>query len=261
MKNIIIEVEFYSPIVFQQHTTIDWKIPSDMIFRALIHSMYRLYDDHHIKKYFELLNKGHFAISSLLLIHNKEIYIPHSGYLAYSTLDEKIIDSRDIKSIINYVRVSRDGIIESTPFTYPSLYLSKYKWGIIICSHEHIIDMLIPALKLTGETGIGARKSRGYGRFKVSKICEIEKYGISVTKNGILASRYLPKDKEIFNQNGVINEKFTLFYGVKKYEFNVIAEGSKLKKIDEGVIQYVENDLGHKVPVLLKPLNLSKENQ
>jgi CRISPR/Cas system CSM-associated protein Csm4 (group 5 of RAMP superfamily) len=259
MKNIIIKVEFYSPIVFQQHTTIDWKIPSDMIFRALTCSIYKLYDATHIKKFFELVNKEFFAISSLLLIHDKEIYLPHSGYLAYSTLDEsKIIDTKDIKSMINYVRISRDGIMEPTPFTYPLLYLNKYKWGIIICGHEYIINSLIPALKLTGEIGIGARKSRGYGKFRISKVCEIEEYGISVTKNGILASRYLPKDKEIFSQVGVINEKFTLFYGVKKYEFNVIAEGSKLEKIDEGTIEYVENDLEYKVPVLLKPLTLSK---
>ena len=46
--------------------------------------------------------------------------------------------------------------------------------------------------------GIGAKRTRGYGRFRVVRESLLEEYGAKISSKGTLASRYLPlKEEEV----------------------------------------------------------------
>jgi len=184
---------------------------------------------------------------------NGKLFIPNFGFRAYVTPDESdILNPTELLEIYTMVRIPRIEGYEPEPFTYNMLLTT----GILLNAPSEIMSILIPAVRLLGELGIGARKSRGSEKFRVLSVHSPNEYGINLSfKEGILASRYMPIRWEEVEGHEIHVEEFTVTFGPKlRYTFRTVAEGSKLTKVDQGKLLFVKNELGHRVPIFLRPL-------
>ena len=251
---ILVELEFSSPILFRVEATQNWRIPSDTLFRGLVSSIVMLYSPTVARDVAE-----NTFTSSLLMIRDSKLYIPNIGIRSYVSLDESdAVDASELLAIQEMMRIPRIPGFDPTPFGYNALLAQKEKWGIVLHALEVLKGVLLSGLKLLGELGIGAKRTRGYGRFRVVRESLLEEYGAKISSKGTLASRYQPLKKETVEGLEIYWEEFEVSFGAgRKYVFSAIGEGSKLLKADRGRVEYVVNDLGHRVPVLLRPVLLT----
>jgi len=257
VDEIIIRLEFLSPVLFGEKATQYWRVPSDTLFRGIINAVVRLFGPHRLNVIYD--RACEIALSSLLPIKNEKFFIPNFGFRAYVTPDESdILDPTELLETYTMVRIPRIEGYEPEPFTYNMLLTTKIQWGIMLKAPPEIMSILIPAVRLLGELGIGARKSRGFGKFRVLSVHSPNEYGINLSfKEGILASRYMPIRWEEVKGREIHMEEFTVTFGPKlRYTFRAVAEGSKLTKVDQGKLLFVKNELGHRVPIFLRPLLL-----
>jgi len=250
------ELSFRSPVLFRRERTEYWKLPSDTILRGLVATAIRLYQEEQITKLFNEIKNKRIAASSLLLLKNNTVYYPNHGLKAYCTINqEDIIDASEITDTQEMVRISRLEAYESTPFEYFALRLEKYR-GLILLKFPDTLDEIITAsIRLLGDLGIGGKRSRGYGKFNILKIKNIEDYGLTTSTDGILVSRYIPEKAEYVKGQPIYVEDVIINFGNNiLYKFSVIAEGSILNKADNGHVEYIKNDTGHLVPIIFTPL-------
>ena len=256
MQAKIIRIEFKSNIILQRtwHER-PWRIPSDYIVRAIVYAWSKLYGNP--DELVQALINNDLRISSLFILKSNKLFLPDYGVHGYITLEgDEFIDPNEFVTELSRVRVART-IDESTPFEEYSLKVSKYEWGIIISFSNNYfnLDKLIASFRLLGDLGIGGRKSRGSGRFRLISIEDITSYNLEVRHKGFgkLISRYMPSSEKI--EGNIYQESMTIWYGPNKsYSYIVISEGSELNIIDNGQILFIENDLNHKTPIFFKPL-------
>ncbi|WXG39245.1 MAG: hypothetical protein WED07_00160 [Candidatus Freyarchaeum deiterrae] len=264
-QNVLVELEFTSPVFFQRswHER-PWRIPSDYIVRALVYSYALLHNEP--KEFLDTINKDLIRISSLLIFHKNNLYVPISGIRGYRPIDgSDVIDSMDIMGTISKVRIPRIEEAEPTPYEEYVLETSKYKWGLIISSMDNkLTEKILPTLKVLGDLGIGAKKTKGGGRFDLLSVRPLKDFNLDVHWNGsgILISRYIPSvSKNLPTKiKTLYQERVQIRYSEKiVYEFMSIAEGSELEIADTGKVEIVKNDLEYDTPLYFRPLLLSYE--
>lgn len=259
----LIKLVFLSPIIFQ-HGYIEspWRVANDYLVRALTHTYSKLYN---IEEWFKILEQDILRVSSLILVYRNNLYFPDYGVQGYITPDGDIIEAKDLMTMVSRIRMSRIEGIDSTPFEDYQLLTSKYEWCIVLAirdDYKKIFHKIIASLRFLGDIGLGARKSRGGGRFKVIQIQDPEHYGVKIKTSGKgkLISRYISSERKLNVKavRRVYIEKLKIYYGNKKFrEFPVIAEGSEIEINDSGLLEYFENDLLHRVPLYYRPLIVS----
>ncbi len=257
----LIRIRFFSPIIFQQnYIEPPWRIPSDYLVRALTYAYLKLYS---ANEWFSSLEQDLLRVSSLILIHKGKLFLPDYGIKGYTSLDGDVVDSTSIVTKISRVRVSRVEGIDSTPFEDYQLLASKYEWGIVLAIHRdyygELFYKILAALRLLGDLGLGARKSRGGGRFKIVQVDDLESYGVKILTLGMgkLISRYrnYEKDLKVKAARKMYIERTRVYYGNNKFkEIFTIAEGSEVEISDNGLLEYFKNDLFHNVPLYYRPL-------
>lgn len=257
----LIKMKFFSPIIFQHnYIEIPWRITSDYLIRALTYAYSKLYD---VNEWFKLLEDDTLRISSLLLIYRDALYLPDYGVKSYVSLDGDIIDTTEIITTVSRVRMPRVEEVDPTPFEDYQLLAPKYEWGMILTVHSDyygkVFHKVMASLRLLGNLGLGARESRGGGRFKIMQVDDPRNYGMNVLVAGMnkLISRYVNREKDLKIKvaRKLYVERTRVYYGEDKFkEFPVIAEGSELKIDDNGLLEYFKNDLLHDVPLYYRPL-------
>ena len=116
------------------------------------------------------------------------------------------------------------------------------------------------SLRLLGDIGLGARKTRGSGRFKVVQVDSPESYGMKIVASGLgkLVSHYINREKDLRKLRATRRmyiERTRIYYGDERFrEYYVVAEGSEIEVIDNGLLEYFKNDLSHNVPLFYRPL-------
>lgn len=258
-----VKIRFFSPVIFQRsHIETPWRISSDYIIRALTHAYSKIYD---VNEWLKFLEEDVVRVSSLILVSKNKLYLPDFGVKGYVSSDGGVIDFSELVIGLPHVRVSRIEGTEPTPFEDYQLLTPKYEWGLIAAIREEqkyhgkVFKKVLASLRLLGDLGLGARKSRGSGRFQVVQVEDLSKYDISIAVTGMgkLISRYMkPKEnlKSIVAHN-VYVERTRICYGETRLkEFLVIAEGSKLQINDNGTLEFFQNDLLHNVPLYYRPL-------
>ncbi len=258
----LIRLKFFSPIIFQHsHIETPWRVPSDYLVRALTYAYSKLYD---VREWFRFLEHDILRISSLILIRRDNLYFPEYGVKGYVSLDGDIVDSSSLVNVVSRVRIPRIEGIEPTPFEDYQLLTPNYDWGIVLGIHEEhyerVFHNVMASLRLLGELGLGARKSRGGGRFKIIQADGVENYGVKIAASGMgkLISRYVNQEKDIRKirvARRMYIERTRIYYGDNRFkEFHVMAEGSEAEINDSGLLDYFENDLSHNVPLYYRPL-------
>jgi len=258
-----IKIRFFSPIIFQKsHIELPWRISSDYIVRALTFAYAKLYNS--IEDWFKALERDLIRVSSLIMINNDIPYFPDFSVKGYVSVDGDIIEYSDLLSQIPRVRIPREKDLEPTPFEDYILLTPKYDWGLILLVDKDVYNELqrkiIASLNVLGDFGLGARKTRGSGRFRIIGIENPDNYGVKVNSEGEgkLISRYIQSNNSTKIKKSTFIERTRIYYGEGKIkEFLVIAEGSELDVKDNGILEYFENDLGHKVPLYFRPLLLT----
>lgn len=258
----LIKLKFFSPIIFQRsHIESPWRVPSDYIVRALTYAYSKLYD---VREWCRFLEHDILRISSLILICRGNLYFPEYGVKGYVSLDDSVVDSGSLMNVVSRVRIPRVEGIEPTPFEDYQLLTPKHDWGIVLGIHEEhyerVFHKVMASLRLLGELGLGARKSRGGGRFKIMQADDVENYGVKIAASGMgkLISRYINQEKDIGKirvARRMYIERTRIYYGYNRFkEFYVMAEGSELEINDNGLLEYFKNDLSHNVPLYYRPV-------
>ncbi|MCD6469495.1 hypothetical protein J7L29_01695 [Candidatus Bathyarchaeota archaeon] len=258
----LIRLKFFSPIIFQRsYIETPWRVPSDYLVRALTYAYSKLYN---VREWFRFLEHDILRISSLILIRRDNLCFPDYGVKGYSSLNGDVVDSDSLVDVVRRVRIPRIEGVEPTPFEDYQLLTPNYEWGIILGIHkkhyEEIIRNVMASLRLLGEFGLGARKSRGGGRFKIVEVNNVEDYGVMIAASGMgkLISRYINRERDIRKirvAHRLHIERTRIYYGDNKFkEFHVIAEGSEVEINDNGRLEYFKNDLSHNVPLYYRPL-------
>lgn len=255
MQAKIIRIGFKSNIILQRtwHER-PWRIPSDYIVRAIVYTWSKLYGNP--DELIQALVNDDLRFSSLVILRNGKLFLPDHGVRGYITLEgDESIDSNEFVTELSRVRVART-VDESTPFEEYLLKVSKYEWGVIVSFSDNFnLYKLIASFRLLGDLGIGGRKSKGSGRFRLISIEDVDSYDLEVRCIGFgkLISRYMPSSEKI--EGNVYQEAVTIWYGSGKfYSYVVLSEGSELNVIDDGQVIFIENDLNHKVPIFFRPL-------
>jgi len=260
----LIKIRFFSPIIFQHgYMESPWRIPSDYLVRALTYAYSKLYN---ASEWFTFLEKDVLRVSSLILVHRGNLYFPEYGIRGYVSLDGDVVDSSSLTDIVSRIRIPRIEEIDPTPFEDYRLLTPRYDWGIVLgiredC-YEEVFHKVMASLRLLGDLGLGARKSRGGGRFKVIQIDNLEDYSVKVLAHGMgrLISRYInhKKDLRVKTARKMYIEKTRVYYGDNRFkEFLVIAEGSEVEVSDNGLLEYFKNDLSYNVPLYYRPLMIA----
>jgi len=236
-------------------------VPSDYLVRALTYAYSKLYD---VSEWFGFLEHDILRISSLILIRRNNLYFPEYGVKGYLSLDGDVVDLDSLVDVVSRVRIPRIEGIEPTPFEDYQLLAPKYDWGIVLGiqgeHYEEVFRKVMASLRLLGELGLGARKSRGGGRFKIVETDNVENYGVKIAASGMgkLISRYINRERDIRKirvARRMYIERTRIYYGDTKFkEFHVVAEGSEAKINDNGLLEYFKNDLSHNVPLYYRPL-------
>ena len=260
----LIRIRFFSPIIFQRsHIEVPWRVPSDYLVRALTYAYSKLYDE---GEWFSLLEQDILRVSSLILVHRDNLYFPEYSIKGYVSLDGDVVDSSSIVVTISRVRIPRIEVegVEPTPFEDYQLLTPQYDWAVILGIredyHEKMFDKIMASLRLLGDIGLGARKTRGSGRFKIVQVDTPENYGVKITASGTgkLVSRYINRERDfrkIKATRRVYIERTKIYYGDNKFrEYLVVAEGSEIDIADNGLLEYFKNDLLHNVPLYYRPL-------
>ena len=258
----LIKIRFFSPIIFQRsHIEVPWRVPSDYLVRALTYAYSKLYD---VGEWFSLLEQDILRVSSLILIHKDNPYFPEYGVKGYVSLDGDVVNSSSLVNTVPRVRISRVEGIESTPFEDHQLLTPRYDWVIILGIredyHEKVFDKVMASLRLLGDIGLGARKTRGSGRFKIIQVDSPESYGMEILASGMgkLVSRYINRERDLRRIKAARRmyvERTRIYYGDNKFkEYYVVAEGSEIEVTDNGLLEYFKNDLSHNVPLYYRPL-------
>ncbi len=255
MQVKLIRLKFKSKIILQR-TWYErpWRIPSDYLVRSLVYTWSKLYGNP--DELVQALIDDNLRVSSLLIVRKDRLFLPDYGTHAYVTLEEdEVIDPAEFVTELSRVRVARN-MDEATPFEEYSINASKYEWAVIVSFSENFnLNKLIASFRLLGDLGIGGRKSRGSGRFRLISVDDIDRYKLEVKYKGFgkLISRYLPTSEEV--EGRIYQESVIIWYGSgKSYSYVVIPEGSEINAIDDGQVIFVENDLNHRVPVFFRPL-------
>lgn len=255
MQTKLIRLEFKSKIIFQRtwHER-PWRVPSDYLVRSLVYAWSKLYGGPN--ELVQALIDDHFGISSLLIARRDKLFLPDYGTHIYATIEgDEIIDPAELVTELSRVRVARD-MNEPTPFEEYLINALKYEWAVIISFSESFdLNKLIASFRLLGDLGIGGRKSKGGGRFRLTSVDSIDRYNLEVKCKGFgrLISRYLPTCKEV--EGKIYQESVTIWYGPgKSHSYVVIPEGSEVNVVDDGQVIFVENDLNHRVPIFFRPL-------
>ena len=262
----LIRIRFFSPIIFQRsHIEIPWRVPSDYLVRALTYAYSKLYD---VDEWFSLLEQDILRVSSLILVHRDNLYFPEYGVKGYVSLDGDVVDSSSLVDTVSRVRIPRIEGIEPTPFEDYQLLTPQYDWAVILGIredyHEKMFDKVMALLRLLGDIGLGARKTRGSGRFKIVQVDNPESYGVKkimASGTGKLVSRYINRERDfrkIKATRRMYIERTRIYYGDNKLkEYYVIAEGSEIEVTDDGLLEYFKNDISHNVPLYYRPLMIA----
>jgi len=255
MQAKIIRIEFKSNIILQRtwHER-PWRIPSDYIVRAIVYAWSKLYGNP--DELVQALINDDLRFSSLVILRNGKLFLPDYGVHGYITLEgDESIDPNEFVTELSRVRVART-VDESTPFEEYSLKVSKYEWGVVVSfSDDFNLNKLIASFRLLGDLGIGGRKSKGSGRFRLISIEDVDSYNLEVRHKGFgkLISRYMPSSEKI--EGNIYQESVTIWYGPgKSYSYIVLSEGSELNVINDGQVIFIKNDLNHRVPIFFRPL-------
>lgn len=255
MQAKLVKLEFKSKIILQRtwHER-PWRIPSDYLIRSLVYAWSKLYGNP--DELVQALIDDHLRISSLVIIRKGRLFLPDYGTHSYITLEgDEVIDPVEFVTEVGRVRIARN-MDEPTPFEEYLINASKYEWALIVSFSENFnLNKLIASFRLLGDLGIGGRKSRGSGRFKLASVEDASDYDLEIKYSGFgkLVSRYLPTSEKI--EGTIYQESVAVWYGSgKSYPYVVITEGSEVNVIDNGQVVFVENDLNHRVPIFLRPL-------
>jgi len=258
----LIRIRFFSPIIFQRsHIETPWRVSSDYLVRALTYAYSKLYD---VSEWFSLLEQDILRISSLILIYRDNLYFPEYGVKGYVSLDGDIVDSSSLIDTVSRVCIPRIEGIEPTPFEDYQLLAPRYDWTVILGvredHYEKVFHKIMASLGLLGDIGLGARKTRGSGRYKVVQVDAPENYGVKIMASGMgkLVSRYINSEGDFGKIKAIRRiyiERTRIYYGDNKFkEYHVVAEGSEIDIADNGLLEYFENDLLHNAPLYYRPL-------
>ncbi|MEM1552877.1 MAG: hypothetical protein QXH03_09465 [Candidatus Bathyarchaeia archaeon] len=247
-----VEFSFNTPILTRIEATQYWKLSSDTIFRGLFWAALQIFGERVVE---ELVRDEIMAISSMILLKDGKPFIPNCGMRAYVAIDESdAIDPSELVGTKFMLRVPRAEGFDAVPFEYNALFTVGHKWIIVGKSSAKSVDYILPSFRLLGEVGFGAKRSRGFGRFSITKVEHPSYYGLAISESGILVSRYLPqKDEEVVGES-IYYEDIAVNLGAQTLTQRVIAEGSRLLKCDRGKIEFLKDSLGNYAPVLLRPL-------
>lgn len=256
----LVRIRFFSPITFQSsHVEVPWRVPSDYLIRALTYAYSKMYD---VSEWFSLLEQDIIRVSSLALVRKDKIYFPEYGQ-GYVSLDGEVIDLSDLVIKATRVRIPRIEGFEPTPFEDYQLLAPRYDWAVILGIrrdyYEEVFRKVLASLRFLGDVGIGARKARGSGRFKVVNIDSPENYSAKIAASGPgkLISRYVNSEGDLGKVKAfrIYRERTRVYYGDEIFkELEVAAEGSEIEVEDNGLLDYFVNDLMHRVPLYYRPL-------
>ncbi len=258
----LVRIRFFSPIIFQRnYIESPWRVPSDYLIRALTYAYSKLYD---IGEWLSLLEQDVLRVSSLILVQGNDLYFPDYGVKGYVSLDGDVVDSSSLVDTVSRVRIPRIEEVEPTPFEDYQLLAPRYDWAVILGvrenHYEKMFHKILASMRLLGDIGLGARKTRGSGRFRIVQVDNPERYGVKVLSSGMgkLVSRYIDREgdfRKIRAARRMYIERTRVYYGDNRFrEYYVVAEGSEIEVTDNGLLEYFKNDLSHNVPLYYRPL-------
>jgi len=296
--------------------------PSDAFFSAVLSESVKLYGTEKLQKYLKMIEKGEFLISDMLPFKNHDLYIPKPFVFIEkedSQKKEKNItsDKKKLKKI-RYIPVEKiDEYFEylstggEIPFEEPkfgdynlfiknkidekreedtrlysieTFHYSKDSglYFILKCSDE-IIGEFENILNSLGTTGIGGKRSSGYGKFSLftdpielyfdddfpvesNSDLVIKKLLKKESKHFMILSSFKPREEEIeslkngksfysiFKRSGFVTRRTYSENPQKRKEINMLKAGSILDYKPEGEVVDLNLHGNHSIYRVGKPI-------
>jgi CRISPR-associated protein Csm4 len=300
----------------------DISFSSDAFFSAVLSETVKIYGEQNLKKYIDFIEKGDFLVSDLMPFKDLDLYLPKpyvfiekeksndkENTLRSDKKKLKKIKYIPIKKMDSYFQyLSHGGQIpfEESEFGDSNLFLKNsiddkreedtrlysvetYNFSddsglyfILKCPDE-LVDEFDKILGSLGTTGIGGKKSSGYGKFSLytdpmelyfdddfpvesKSDLLIKKALIKESKNYMVLSSYKPKEEEIenlkngksyysiFKRSGFVTRSSYSQNPQKRKEINMVKSGSILNYKPEGEVVDLKLHGNHSIYRVGKPI-------
>ena len=278
----------------------DFICHSDTLFSALCLEYIKLYGDKDLEVFIELFNKGELLISSLLPYKNKDLYIPKPSIVVErdNKKDDENVSSSNRKKMkkLAFIRVADlnnylNSIKGSSDFEFDNMDYNKFSeeylfqkvalreeknrlytvgvhrfyddcglYFILAYNNKNDLNMFEQILKSLSYSGIGGKRTSGYGHFDFYEDNNIiDKLLFKDAKYKMLLSLYSPNESELNNidyeysyyslikRNGFIYSQTYSDTLLKRKSLCMFKEGSCFIGNINGDIKDVSHNGNHKV--------------
>lgn len=287
----------------------DYIIRADTFFSALCNEIVRLYDDNYLKEFINMVEDDKFLISDLMPFYKEHLYVPKPVLNVESDVSKLNVESsndrkknKDLKYIsVEHLSEYLDSLkTENTFITDDYKYEKELIWKNSIDDEHNSEPYVLSSVRFEEDyglyfitkfgqefeekfeiildslsfTGIGGKKSIGYGKFDLyedpieiyfdektylyeSDLCIKKMLSNKTSSNNLLISTLIPNDKDIdilkdstytlIKRSGFVYSMTYLEKPVKKNSIISIEAGSILKEKLKGRIADLSNHGSHPI--------------